>query len=88
MNYLYNAKSKINWIAIVDGTKYSLFGVKQGMNWIQSQATLGGFSDWGWKPINNSPNDDTFVTTKYPNRYVRFTKDSKGKVKNIVYGDR
>ena len=83
-----DSSGKINWMAILDGTKYSLFGVGQGMGWIQSQATLAGVSGWDWRPINNSPNDNTFVSDLYPDKMVYFTKDSNGKVKNVVFGDR
>ena len=82
-----DSNSKINWMALLsDDTKYALFGVKPGMNWIQSQATLGGFGSFGWKPINNSPNDSLFVSDKYPNRRVAFKQNSQKKVGNVSYG--
>ena len=81
-----DSNSRIDWMAILDGDKYTLFAVKQGMGWIMAQATLVGFGNWGWKPINDSPNDSIFICTMYPDRQVAFTKDTNGKVKNIIYG--
>jgi len=86
LGVMLDGNSRINWIAVIDNTKYSLFGVKTGMGWIQAQATLGGYGDWGWTPINNSPNDYLFVCKKYADRKVMFTKNSKGKVQNVAYG--
>lgn len=85
VGFTLDANGKINWIALLsDDVKYILFGVRPGMNWIQSQATL--FGTGGYRPINNSPNDSIFLNSNYPDRMVTFKKDSQGKVANVVYG--
>lgn len=78
--------SKINWIALLDGTKYTLFGVRIGMGITQASVTLSGFGDFGWKPVSNLVYETNFTNTRFPERRARFVLDSYKKIKNVVYG--